>query len=107
MSSPIHTANCMWASPALPGATHDLTAARTTGIIEVLSTTGLTTWADRVYQAAGRPMRVPIRGPETQTMAAPLQHHPRKDPLRRRTGCCHTEGLASPPQDPMQHQPDH
>ncbi|MEW5655238.1 transposase family protein [Streptomyces cinereoruber] len=52
----------LWTSPALPGATHDLTAARTTGIIEALSTTGLTTWADRAYQAAGRHIRVPIRG---------------------------------------------
>lgn len=52
----------LWASPALPGATHDLTAARTHGIVEALSTTGLTTWADRAYQAAGRNIRVPIRG---------------------------------------------
>ncbi|MFC7819977.1 transposase family protein [Streptomyces albidoflavus] len=52
----------LWASPALPGATHDLTAARTHGIVEALSTTGLTTWADRAYQAAGRHIRVPIRG---------------------------------------------
>ncbi|KOX29493.1 transposase, partial [Streptomyces sp. NRRL F-6491] len=52
----------LWASPALPGATHDLTAARTTGIIEALNTTGLTTRADRAHQAAGRHIRVPIRG---------------------------------------------
>ncbi|MHC5264024.1 transposase family protein [Streptomyces sp. UC4497] len=52
----------LWASPALPGATHDLTAARTTGIIDALAMTGLTTWAGRACQAAGRHIRVPIRG---------------------------------------------
>ncbi|SEB61997.1 DDE superfamily endonuclease [Streptomyces sp. 2131.1] len=97
----------LWASPALPGATHDLTAARTTGIIETLSATGLTTWADRAYQAAGTTHPGAHARPEAQAMAAPPQHHPRQDPLRRRTSRRHAEGLANPPQEPMQHQPDH
>lgn len=99
-------AKLLWASPALPGATHNLTTARTTGIIEALGTTGLTTWADHAYQAAERHIRSDPR-PETQAVAASLQHNPCQDPLRRRTGRRHTEGLASPPQDPMQYQPDH
>ncbi|MBB4987378.1 hypothetical protein GGE06_008351 [Streptomyces sp. SFB5A] len=36
----------LWASPALPGATHDLTAARTHGIINALAEAGLKCWAD-------------------------------------------------------------
>lgn len=52
----------LWASPALPGATHDLTAAREHGIINALATTGLTAYADKAYQDAGRPVRVPFRG---------------------------------------------
>lgn len=37
------------ASPALPGSTHDLTAARRHGIIEALTASGLPCWADKAY----------------------------------------------------------
>jgi hypothetical protein len=43
----------LWASPTLPGSTHDLTAARQHGIIEALTTAGLKCWADKAYQGAG------------------------------------------------------
>lgn len=52
----------LWASLALPGSTHDLTAARTHGIVDALAEAGLKCWADKVYQGAGRPVRVPFRG---------------------------------------------
>jgi hypothetical protein len=52
----------LWASPALHGSTHDLTAARQHGIIEALTTAGLKCWADKAYQGAGGPVRVPFRG---------------------------------------------
>lgn len=52
----------LWASPALPGSTHDLTAARHHGIIEALADAGLKCWADKAYQGAGGPVRVPFRG---------------------------------------------
>lgn len=52
----------LWASPALPGSTHDLTAARQHGIIEALAYAGLKCWADKAYQGAGGPVRVPFRG---------------------------------------------
>lgn len=51
----------LWASPALPGATHDLTAARSHGIVDALATAGLKCWADRAYQGACRHIRVPFR----------------------------------------------
>jgi hypothetical protein len=50
------------ASPALPGSTHDLTTAREHGIVEALADARLTCWADKAYQGAGRPVRVPFRG---------------------------------------------
>ncbi|MFH9371328.1 transposase family protein [Streptomyces anulatus] len=52
----------LWASPALPGSTHDLTAARTHEIVDALAAAGLKCWADKAYQGAGRQIRVPFRG---------------------------------------------
>ncbi|WP_189152184.1 transposase family protein [Streptomyces lacrimifluminis] len=52
----------LWVSPALPGSTHDLTAARNHGIVDALAAAGLKCWADKAYQGAGRHIRVPFRG---------------------------------------------
>ncbi|MFJ2568468.1 MULTISPECIES: transposase family protein [unclassified Streptomyces] len=52
----------LWASPALPGSTHDIRAARTHGIIDALADTGLPCWADKGYQGASGTVRVPFRG---------------------------------------------
>ncbi|MGG7568812.1 transposase family protein [Streptomyces sirii] len=52
----------LWASPALPGSTHDLTAARQHGTIDALTGANLKCWADKAYQGAGGPVRVPFRG---------------------------------------------
>nr|WSX47716.1 transposase family protein [Streptomyces sp. NBC_00974] len=52
----------LWASPALPGSTHDLTAARTHEIVDALAAAGVKCWADKAYQGAGRHIRVPFRG---------------------------------------------
>jgi hypothetical protein len=52
----------LWASPALPGAVHDIKAARTHGIIDALAETGVRCWADKGYQGAGGTVRVPYRG---------------------------------------------
>lgn len=43
----------VWASPALPGAVHDLGAARIVGLIDALTATGVLTFADKGYQGAG------------------------------------------------------
>jgi hypothetical protein len=37
----------VWASPALPGAVHDITAARTVGLIDALTGAGVKTFADK------------------------------------------------------------
>jgi hypothetical protein len=52
----------LWASPALPGAVHDIKAARTHGIIDALAEAGVRCWADKGYQGAGATVRVPRRG---------------------------------------------
>ncbi len=52
----------LWASPALPGSTHDLTAARRHGVIDALAEADVKCWADKAYQGAGRPVRAPLRG---------------------------------------------
>lgn len=52
----------IWVSDALPGATHDLTAARTHGIPVALAADGIKRWATHAYQGAGSAIRVPFRG---------------------------------------------
>ncbi|GGS62166.1 hypothetical protein GCM10010238_59030 [Streptomyces griseoviridis] len=52
----------IWASDALPGAVHDLTAARTHDIPTALAADNIKCWADKAYQGAGPTIRVPFRG---------------------------------------------
>lgn len=52
----------LWASPALPGAVHDIKAARSHGIFDALTDVDLACWADKGYQGAGGTVRVPFRG---------------------------------------------
>ncbi|MFI5635545.1 transposase family protein [Streptomyces sp. NPDC051664] len=52
----------LWASPALPGAVHDIKAARTHSIIDALTGAGIRTWADKGHQGASGTIRVPYRG---------------------------------------------
>ncbi len=51
----------VWASPGLPGAVHDLTAARTHGLIAALSCANVMTFADKAYQGAGGSIRTPFK----------------------------------------------
>ncbi|MGW9031224.1 transposase family protein [Streptomyces sp. NPDC055722] len=51
----------LWASPALPGAVHDIKAARIHGLLDALNTGGIPCWADKAYQGAGPAVRVPFR----------------------------------------------
>lgn len=52
----------IWASDALPGAVHDLTAARTHGIPAALAADATKCWADKAYQGADPAVRVPFQG---------------------------------------------
>jgi hypothetical protein len=51
----------VWISPALPGARHDMGAAREHGIIDALNSAGVSTIADTAYQGGGSAIRVPQR----------------------------------------------
>ncbi|TDC00145.1 IS5/IS1182 family transposase [Micromonospora fluostatini] len=51
----------VWASPALPGSAHDLTAARTHGILEALTSADVMTFADKGYQGARGSVRTPFK----------------------------------------------
>ncbi len=51
----------LWISPALPGRTHDLTAARTHRIIRICERQGVPVLADRAYIGAGPWVTAPIR----------------------------------------------
>lgn len=47
----------VWASPALPGARHDMGAARERGLIDALNAAEITTIADTAYQGGGPEIR--------------------------------------------------
>jgi DDE superfamily endonuclease/Helix-turn-helix of DDE superfamily endonuclease len=63
----------LWTSGALPGSTHDLTAARIWGILRELEEAGILTLADKGYQGADKTMVItPYKGrdkPESQKQA--------------------------------------
>jgi DDE superfamily endonuclease/Helix-turn-helix of DDE superfamily endonuclease len=52
----------LWVSGPLPGATHDLTAARIWGIVRGLADAGLIVLADKGYIGAGEHIYTPYRG---------------------------------------------
>jgi hypothetical protein len=52
----------LWVSGPLPGAVHDLTAARIWGIVRELADSGLIVLADKGYTGAGDHIRIPYRG---------------------------------------------
>ncbi|MEW1605605.1 IS5 family transposase [Streptomyces sp. NPDC093808] len=52
----------LWASPALPGAVHDVRAAREHGIVDVLAGAGARCWADKGYRGVGGTIRAPYWG---------------------------------------------
>jgi hypothetical protein len=59
------TGRLLRASPALPGAGHDVRAARTHGIIDALEAAGVECWADKGTAAPAAPYPCPTGGAET------------------------------------------
>jgi hypothetical protein len=51
----------IWASPALPGSMHDLTAAREHGIVQGLTTQAIACYADKGYVGAGGAIGTPYK----------------------------------------------
>ncbi|MFF8963187.1 IS5 family transposase [Streptomyces globisporus] len=62
----------LWASPALPGAVHDIKAARSHGILDALEEAGVECWADKGYRGAGGTIRLPYWG-RWETLSAGQQ----------------------------------
>ncbi|MFJ4410941.1 IS5 family transposase [Streptomyces sp. NPDC088910] len=62
----------LWASPALPGAVHDIRAAREHGIIDALAQADIPCRADKGYRGAGGTVRIPYRG-RWETLSAGQQ----------------------------------
>jgi hypothetical protein len=89
--------NLLWASPALPGAVHDIRAARTHGIIDALAETGIRCWADKGYQGAGGTVGVSYRGrwEKLSAVQQAVNVLPREDPRVRRTGDGQPQDLAT------------
>ncbi|MGP4112693.1 transposase family protein [Streptomyces sp. 4N509B] len=75
----------LWASPALPGAVHDIRAARTHGIIDTLTSATIPCWADKAYRGAGGTVRVPYWG-RWETLSAGQQAHNRSHAKIRALG---------------------
>lgn len=63
----------LWISPALPGRTHDLTAARSHKIIRICQRQGVPILADRAYQGAGPWVTTALRRPPGGDLT-PTQH---------------------------------
>ncbi|MGX1668076.1 IS5 family transposase [Streptomyces sp. NPDC055400] len=57
-----HAGRLLWAAPVLPGAVHDIKAARTHGIIDALAEARVPCWADKGYRGAGGTIRLPYWG---------------------------------------------
>ncbi|MEV4974581.1 transposase family protein [Streptomyces scopuliridis] len=62
----------LWASPALPGAVHDVRAVREHGIIDALDQARIGCWADQGYRGADGTVRVPRWG-RWETLSAGQQ----------------------------------
>ncbi|WP_328822666.1 transposase family protein [Micromonospora rubida] len=86
----------IWASPALPGTLHDLTAARTHDLIDALTSANVMTFADKAYQGAGGSVRTPFKRHRHRPRLSRRQDRqppPRQDPGPRRTRRRHPQRL--------------
>lgn len=96
----------VWASDALPGATHDLTAARVHGIPAALAENDVKCWADKAYQGAGPAIRVPIRGNHLRGWRRRHTAITPRSAASARTRHGHPQVLAAPAKTSLQHHPD-
>jgi len=91
----------VWVSGPLPGAVHDLTAARIWGIIRQLAAAGLIVLADRGYIGGGQHVLIPYRGrnkPASQK-AANSAHAKLRAPSGRANA--QAQDLGHPAQTPL------
>jgi hypothetical protein len=62
-----HAGRLIWASLALPGARHDMGAAREHGIVDAIDAVGVRAVADTAYQGAGPAVARPAASPATRS----------------------------------------
>jgi len=91
----------VWVSGPLPGAVHDLTAARIWGIIAELAASGLIVLADKGYTGAAEHIRTPLQGEEQARFPEGRQPRACPVPRTRRTRQCPAQVLAHPAQAPL------
>ncbi|GAA2208995.1 hypothetical protein GCM10009850_044530 [Nonomuraea monospora] len=92
----------LWTSGALPGKTHDLSAARIWGILRALERAGIITLADKAYQGAEGPVRTPVQGKEQARVPEAGQPCSRQAPRARRARERPAEELEDPPKATLQ-----
>ncbi len=85
----------LWFSRALPGRTHDLTAARARGIIQACLTRQILVFADRAYQGAGSTVRTPYNNTTNNpsTTSSSTVTTPGYETSSRRTRLCPAEDV--------------
>ena len=88
-------------SGPLPGAVHDLTAARIWGIIRELAAAGLIVLADKDYHGAGDPVLTPYRGRNKPASQKEANRAPRPATIPRRARQRPAQNLAHPAQTPL------
>ncbi len=97
----------LWVSSPLPGAVHDLTAARIWGILLALAAAGLITLADKGYIGADQHVLVPYPGPGQARLTKGRQSRPRPParPRRERGQRRGSPHLAQAPMLPLARRP--
>jgi len=78
----------VWVSGPLPGATHDLSAARIWGILRELAAAGLIVLADTGYHGAGQPLLTPYKAAGSRNR--------RKTPTALTPGCAEWGNAPTP-----------
>jgi hypothetical protein len=104
MSLPVIAApggEIVWVSGPLPGAVHDLNAARIWGIVRELAASGLIVLADKGYHGAGDSRPHPLPGPEQAGITPGRQPCPRHAARPRRARQRPAQDLAHPEQAPL------
>lgn len=64
----------VWTSPGLPGRAHDLTAARTHGMLDAITQAGIVVLADKGYQGGSPPLTLPVKAHYLRPPLTPVQH---------------------------------
>ena len=91
----------LWVSGPLPGAAHDLTAARIWGITRQLAAAGLIVLADKGYIGAGQHILTPYRGRNKPRLPESRQLRPRETARSRRARQRPAQDLGNPAQTPL------